>query len=118
MPSTADLAVAQPITASPSATRFARYAWGVLAVNLGVILLGAYVRASGSGAGCGAHWPLCNGEVLPRDPAVQTVIEFSHRLSSGVALLLVAGLTIGAWRRYPRGHIIRRGAAAATAFIL
>lgn len=118
MPSTADLAVARPLPASPSAARFARYAWGVLVANLAVILLGAYVRASGSGAGCGAHWPLCNGEMLPRDPAVQTVIEFSHRLSSGLALLLVAGLVIGAWRRYPSAHVVRRGAALAAAFML
>jgi heme A synthase len=116
MPSTVDLAVARSLTTSP-AGRLARYAWGVLAVNLGVILLGAYVRASGSGAGCGAHWPLCNGEVLPRDPAIQTVIEFSHRLSSGVALVLIAGLVIGAWRTYPRRHAVRRGAALSAAFI-
>ena len=116
MPSTADLVVARPLTTSPTA-RFARYAWGVLAANLGVILLGAYVRASGSGAGCGAHWPLCNGEVLPRDPAIQTVVELSHRLSSGLALLLIAGLVIAAWRTYPAGHVVRRGAVLSAIFI-
>ena len=114
----ADLAVASPLRASPAAARFARYAWGVLAANLAVILLGAYVRATGSGAGCGAHWPLCNGEVLPREPALQTLIEFSHRLSSGLALLLVAGLVVGAWRAYPRGHLVRRGAAFTAAFMI
>jgi heme A synthase len=118
MPPTADLAVARALNASPATTRFARYAWGVLAANLAVILLGAYVRATGSGAGCGAHWPLCNGEVLPREPALQTLIEFSHRLSSGLALLLVAGLVVGAWRAYPRGHVVRLGAALAAAFML
>ena len=46
--------------------RFAYFAWAVVAYNLAVILWGAYVRASGSGAGCGSHWPLCNGEVVPR----------------------------------------------------
>ena len=114
----ADLAVASPLRASPAAARFARYAWGVLAANLAVILLGAYVRATGSGAGCGAHWPLCNGEMLPREPALQTLIEFSHRLSSGLALLLVAGLVVGAWRAYPRGHLVRRGAAFTAAFMI
>ena len=117
MPPTADLAVARPLSVSPMATRFARYAWGVLAANLAVILLGAYVRATGSGAGCGAHWPLCNGAVLPREPAVQTLIELSHRLSSGLALLLVAGLVVSAWRTHPRGHVVRRGAALAAAFM-
>ena len=118
MPPPADLAVARPLRASTAAARFARYAWGVLAANLAVILLGAYVRATGSGAGCGAHWPLCNGEVLPREPALQTLIEFSHRLSSGLALLLVAGLVVGAWRAYPRGHLVRRGAAFTAAFMI
>lgn len=67
--------------------RLARYAWAVLAYNVGVILWGAYVRASGSWAGCGSHWPLCNGEVLPPAATVATLIEYSHRLTSGLALV-------------------------------
>ena len=74
-----------------------RFAWSVLAYNLAVILWGAYVRASGSGAGCGAHWPLCNGEVIPRSPSVATLIEYSHRLTSGLALIAVVWLL--AWTR-------------------
>ena len=54
---------------------FAKYAWGVLAFNLAVIMWGAYVRASSSGAGCGSHWPLCNGEIIPRAPTIKTLIE-------------------------------------------
>ena len=65
--------------------RLARYAWGVLGINLLVILWGAYVRATGSGAGCGSHWPLCNGEVVPRSAGLATLIEFTHRATSGVA---------------------------------
>jgi heme A synthase len=117
MPTTADLALAAPRARATPASGFARYAWAVLGINLAVILLGAYVRASGSGAGCGAHWPLCNGEVLPRDPAVQTIIEYSHRLSSGLALLLVAGLVAGAWRHYPRRSPVRRAAGWAAVFM-
>lgn len=98
--------------------RFAKYAWGVLAFNVLVILWGAFVRATGSGAGCGAHWPMCNGEVIPRSPQMNTLIEFSHRLSSGMALLLVAGLLVWAFRAYPPGHIIRRGAVYSAVFIL
>jgi heme A synthase len=98
--------------------RLARFAWGVLAYNLAVILWGAYVRASGSGAGCGAHWPLCNGEVIPRAPSIQTLVEYSHRLTSGVALLAVLALLVWTWRRCAPGHPARRGAALALAFIL
>jgi heme A synthase len=98
--------------------RFAQYAWGVIVMNLVVILWGAFVRATGSGAGCGAHWPLCNGDVIPQAPAVETLIEFIHRLTSGVALLAVVGLCIWAFRAYPRGHAVRRGAAFSLAFML
>jgi heme A synthase len=98
--------------------RFAIYAWGVLAYNLAVILWGAYVRASGSGAGCGSHWPLCNGEVIPLAPRVATMIEFSHRLTTSLAGLLVIGLAIGAFRALPRAHPARLGAALSLAFIV
>lgn len=97
---------------------FARYAWSVLAINFVVILWGAFVRATGSGAGCGAHWPTCNGEVIPRAPAVETLIEFVHRLTSGAALLAVIGLLWWAWRAYPRGHLVRKGAGLTMLFIV
>ena len=98
--------------------RFAIYAWGVLAYNLLVIAWGAYVRATGSGAGCGSHWPLCNGEVVPRAPQLETVIEFTHRLSSGLALLLVVGMVVWAVRAYPTGHRVRGGAYASLGLII
>ena len=98
--------------------RFAKYACLVLVYNLAVIAWGAYVRASGSGAGCGSHWPLCNGEVIPRTPTLQTLIEFSHRLTSGLALLLVVGLVVWAFRAYERAHPVRRWAVASAIFIL
>ena len=98
--------------------RFAVYAWGVLGFNVLVILWGAYVRATGSGAGCGSHWPSCNGEVIPRAPQVETMIEFTHRLSSGAAFLLVLGLLVWAWRAYPRGHRVFKGSLTAFIFII
>ncbi|HYE15097.1 MAG TPA: COX15/CtaA family protein [Pyrinomonadaceae bacterium] len=98
--------------------RFAAFAWAVLAFNLLVILWGAYVRATGSGAGCGDHWPLCNGVVVPDAPEVKTVIEFTHRLTSGLALLLVVALVAWAFRSYSKGHAVRRGAVLSLVFIL
>ena len=95
------------------APRYATYAWATLVATLGVILWGAFVRATGSGAGCGSHWPLCNGEVVPRSPTAATLIELGHRLTSGLAALLVVGLVAGAWRGFPRGHVVRRSALAA-----
>ena len=98
--------------------RFAIYAWAVLAYNLLVILWGAYVRASGSGAGCGSHWPLCKGEVIPLAPQIATLVEFSHRMTTGLAGLLVIGLVVGAFLAFPRGSAVRLGAALSLVFIL
>ena len=105
-------------SAVPVARGYARYAWAVLAFTLLVILWGAFVRATGSGAGCGSHWPLCNGVMVPRAPALATVIEFAHRVTSGLALLVIFGLAVGAWRTYPRGHVVRVGAALSALFIV
>jgi cytochrome c oxidase assembly protein subunit 15 len=97
---------------------FNRFAWSVLAVNLAVVAWGAFVRATGSGAGCGKHWPTCNGELVPRAPAVATLIEFGHRASSGIALLLVVALVVWAVRALPAGHPARRAAWVALAFMI
>ena len=97
---------------------FSKFAWATLFFNLLVVLWGAYVRASGSGAGCGAHWPLCNGEVIPQAPQMKTLVEFTHRLSSGLALLLVVGLVVWAWRAYPKGSPVRLGAGLAMFFMI
>jgi cytochrome c oxidase assembly protein subunit 15 len=97
---------------------FTRFAWSVLAFDVAVIAWGALVRATGSGAGCGQHWPLCNGEVLPRSPGTEMAIEFAHRLTSGAALLLVVALFAWARRALPRGHAARRAAAASLGFMV
>jgi heme A synthase len=98
--------------------RVARFAWITLCYNVAVILWGAYVRATGSGAGCGSHWPLCNGEVIPRAPRLETIIEYSHRLTSGLALIAVVVLLIAAWRSCAPGHPARRAAAFSLFFML
>ncbi len=97
---------------------FAPYAWGVLAFNVAVVLWGALVRATGSGAGCGKHWPLCNGEVTPHSPSAQTLIEFTHRATSGIDLALVAVLVMWAFRAFPRRHPVRLGAVLSAAFLM
>jgi len=98
--------------------RLSGFSLGVLGFNLLVILWGAYVRASGSGAGCGSHWPLCNGEVMPRAPALQTVVELSHRVSSGLALLCVVALWGWVFLALPKGHPARKASAFTTGFML
>jgi heme a synthase len=106
---------------SPTHTRaanFTRFAWGVLGWNLLVVLWGAVVRASGSGAGCGSHWPLCNGEVVPVAPRIETIIEFTHRAMSGVALVAVVALWLWSRASFSLGHRARKMALASLVFLI
>ena len=95
-----------------------RFAWFTLAYNVAVVLWGALVRATGSGAGCGSHWPLCNGEVLPLTSRAQTLIEFTHRATSGLSLVLVAILLVWSWRHTARGAWPRYSAAVAAILLV
>lgn len=93
------------------------FAVATLGVNVVVILLGALVRATGSGAGCGRSWPSCKGTIVPELEGA-TAIEFTHRAASGVALLMVAALVWLVFRATARGHPARKGAAWAGVFIV
>lgn len=75
-------------------SKFAKYAWFVLAYNLLVIIWGVFLRASLSGDGCGEHWLTCGGEVIPSAPQLKTQIEFFHRITSSLAGIFVIGLLI------------------------
>lgn len=101
-----------------SLNKFSKYSWGVLAFNVLVILWGAFVRATGSGAGCGSHWPICQGEIIPTNPQIDTLIEFTHRISSGVAFLLVLAMFVFARKVYPKKHPVRLGAGLSMFFII
>lgn len=94
-----------------------RYAWFVLGFNVLVILLGALVRATGSGAGCGQSWPTCEGQIVPELEGA-TAIEFTHRAVSGVALALVLVLAWLVWRKTDRKHPARTGALLSVAAIV
>ena len=97
---------------------FVRFAWITLAVTVVVIVWGAVVRATGSGAGCGSHWPFCDGAVVPLAPSTATIIEFTHRLTSGVAMILALVLAVWARRLFPAGHPARRWALYSLVFML
>jgi heme A synthase len=102
----------------PTNRLFTRFAWLVLAWNFPVVLWGAFVRASGAGAGCGNHWPLCDGEVLPRSPDLNKLIEFTHRAMTGIDGILVLILVVWAFRAFPRGHTVRLGATLSGIFLI
>jgi heme a synthase len=94
-----------------------RFAWLTLAYNIAVVLWGAYVRATGSGAGCGNRWPLCNGTVLPGTAQAQTIIEFTHRLTSALAVVMVSSLLLWCWRKTAKGDWARYSSLAAILFL-
>src|SRR5436309_14007526 len=83
--------------------RFPSLAWAAAVCTYLLIVLGAVVRITGSGLGCGEHWPLCNGHLFPPLYDLPTVIEWSHRLVAALVSLLVAGLAMYAWRLQGRG---------------
>ncbi len=95
-----------------------RFAWGVLVYFIAVILWGGLVRATGSGAGCGDHWPLCNGTVMQHSPRVDTMIEFTHRITSGISFFSVVALLVWTFAATVRSHLARAAAIAAVAFTL
>lgn len=101
----------------PSGVR--RWAWGSLAVTLATIVMGAVVRATHSGDGCGRSWPACEGRlVFPGTDDTARLIEFSHRMISGVNLVVVALLLLFVFRAFAAGHPARRAAVWAMAFLV
>src|SRR3984957_17599197 len=94
-----------------------RFAWAVLVYNVAAILWGALVRATSSGAGCGDHWPLCNGVVVQTHPQLATLIELAHRMTSGVTVVAILLLLVWTFRRTVAGHLARITVVAATLLI-
>lgn len=90
--------------------RISIFALAVLGFIVLVVLWGAVVRATGSGAGCGDHWPLCNGDFFPHHPRIATIIEFTHRSMSGICTVLVAVLIAWTFIARPQGHRARKAA--------
>ena len=99
-------------------SRFVKFAWFVLAYNVVVILWGVFLRASKSGDGCGQHWLTCHGEVIPSAPELKTLIEFSHRMTTGPAFLFVVILLVWSFRKFEKGHPVRKAATVSFVFIV
>jgi heme A synthase len=102
----------------PGQASFAKEALWVLSITLGVILFGAVVRITGSGAGCGQHWPTCQGEVIHLPRKFATLIELTHRITSGFSAIVVFWLTARAFRAFAKGSAVRRATATASALMI
>src|SRR3984885_12799917 len=96
-----------PRRSSRISTLLPRFAWIVLGYNVAVVLWGPVVRATSSGAGCGDHWPLCNGVVVQTHPRLATLIELAHRMTSGVTVIAILFLLVWVFRRTVIGHLAR-----------
>jgi len=111
---TAISSAAKPLP-SPALKRFS---WGVLGYFIAVILWGAVTRATGAGNGCGNHWPLCNGTVMQPSASINTIIEFTHRITSGISLFALVALLVWTFRATTRGHMARPAAIASLVFVV
>ena len=106
------------LASAESRRNFARFAWTVLAYNLAVILWGAYVRASFSGDGCGAHWPTCAGQILPTAMAKPRLIEFTHRMMTTLDSIATIILCAWAFRAFPKRHAVRQYSLYVVLFLI
>jgi len=89
-----------------------KLAWFYVAYLVAVILFGAWVRITGAGAGCGDHWPLCDGEMIPQAAGAKKVIEFTHRVTSGLCGVIALALVGWIWRKRGRGPALYCALAA------
>src|ERR1044072_1665547 len=96
--------------------KIAQFAWILLVYNLAVVAWGGFVRASFSGDGCGDHWPLCDGQLLPSFANLKQVFEFSHRITSGVVLVFVGILLYRVFSAFPKGDPTRKAASFSLIF--
>jgi heme o synthase len=98
--------------------KLTQFAWTILIYNLAVVAWGGWVRVSFSGDGCGDHWPLCDGKFLPAAGNIKQIVEYSHRISSGLVLPLVGILLYLVFKNFPKGHVARKAAFASVAFTI
>ena len=104
-------------------TALRRYAYIVFGIACTHLVFGAIVRISGSGMGCGDHWPRCYGSFFPPLSRPDLVIEVTHRYLASILLLSLIALLVAAWRRRaevgvggPGGVLRSSGLAVALGF--
>jgi heme A synthase len=100
------------------ARRVVTLAWTAAASTYLLIVLGAVVRITGSGMGCGDDWPVCHGRLVPSLADIATVIEWSHRLVAAIVSILIATLAALTWWYRRRGEAVGRAGYLALALLV
>ncbi len=100
------------------AQAYRRIAMMAAGLCVGLITLGGVVRITGSGMGCGDHWPLCNGRLLPNLSDTLEVIEWSHRWVAAVVSATILCLATVAWRRHRHDAFLRNPALLAAGLLV
>ena len=93
------------------------YARAGLFLSIASILAGAFVRATGSGDGCGATWPTCKGRIIPALSDTSELIEFSHRSVSGVLLIVTIVIFVKS-RKFQKDSLVRTVTNYLTFFVI
>ncbi len=94
-----------------------RLAWAGAGLAFGLIVLGGVVRITGSGMGCGDHWPRCDGEWFP-PLDLPTLIEIGHRWAAALVSVLVFAVAGVAWRRHRSEPALRNPAMLAAVLLV
>ncbi len=96
-----------------SNSRIQVLSWTMLWLTVAVVIGGALVRATDSGAGCGESWPICGGQIIPEIGNYHTVIEVSHRLMTGLLGFVLVAVFVLVRRNFSKEHRLRRAVFAA-----
>src|SRR5919112_2341489 len=94
-----------------------RLAWLGAGLAFGLIVLGGVVRITGSGMGCGDHWPRCNGEWFP-PLDLPTMIEIGHRWAAALVSVVVAAIAAVAWLKHRHDPALRNPATLALVVLI
>ncbi len=99
-------------------SRIRLLSWTLLWLTVSVVVGGALVRATDSGAGCGESWPICGGQIIPSIGDYHTFIEVSHRLMTGLLGFVLIALFVLVRRDFVKEHRLRRAVWAAGVLLI
>jgi heme A synthase len=94
-----------------------RFSYAALLVAFTHLVFGGIVRISGSGMGCGEHWPLCYGHLFPPMDRPDLVVEWTHRLLASILVLTVVAFAVVAWRARAEPRVGGRGGVLRAAML-